>query len=111
LSPPLSPLGELEEGDRLETDVSSNDQCCIFIESDDTFSKEHSFDEPYIVETSEVMPPVEVVGLIHVESFLDLTPTPSLHLFLLPSPFFKFLQTLPSVLLPSMRLLCLTVNV
>ena len=49
---PFAPLGELKEGDGFETDASSDDQCGILVESDDTISKEHSTNEPSIVEFS-----------------------------------------------------------
>ena len=35
------PLGEPEDGDRFETNASSDDECDIFVESKDTFSYEY----------------------------------------------------------------------
>jgi len=51
---PLAPLGELEDRDEFETDAYLNDQCGILVESEDTFFKEHSLDEPCVVHFSEV---------------------------------------------------------
>jgi len=35
---PLAPLGELEKGDRFETDASFDHQCGLLVQSEDTFS-------------------------------------------------------------------------
>jgi len=48
----LAPLGEPEERDGFNSD----NQCGIFVESKDTFIEGQSFDEPFIVEFSEVTP-------------------------------------------------------
>ena len=39
----------------------------MFVEPKDTFSEEHSLDEPYVVELSEVTPYIEPDDLIYVE--------------------------------------------
>ena len=71
----MAPLGELEQGDGFETNVISDNQCGILVESHDTFSKEHSFDEPSVVEFSEVTHYVELTDLISDEFSLNLAPT------------------------------------
>ena len=40
--------------DNFETNASFDDQCGIFVELEDTFIEEHSLEEPYVVELSEV---------------------------------------------------------
>ena len=61
---PLAPLEELEECDEFETDASLDDQCGILVELEDTFTGEHSLDEPFDVEFSEVSPQMELDGPI-----------------------------------------------
>ena len=85
---PLASLGELEEGDRFDVDASFDDQCGILVESEDTFSEEHSFDEPSDMEFSEVTPHIKLNDSIFVESTLDLAPTPSISSLSSPLPFF-----------------------
>jgi len=86
----LVPFGELEEGHGFKIDASSDDQCGISVESEDTFSKEYPFDEPSLMESSEVTPHTGLSDPIHMDSFLDIASTPpflpfssSLLLFLL----------------------------
>jgi len=88
---PLAPLGEREEGDGFETNASLDDKCGILVESEDTFSEEHSLDEPY-VEFSEVSPHIELNNLISDQSFPDIAP---------PSPFSPLPSPLP-IFLPSL---------
>ena len=40
----------------------------MFVEPKDTFSEEHSLDEPYVVELSEVTPYIEPDDPVYVES-------------------------------------------
>jgi len=49
---------------------------CILVELDDTFSEEHSLEEPSIAEFSEVSPHIELHDPISDESSLDLALTP-----------------------------------
>ena len=48
---------------------------CILVELDDTFSEEHSLEEPSIAEFSEVSPHIELHDPISDESSLELAPT------------------------------------
>ena len=97
---PLTSPQQHEEGDRLEIGASFDDQCGIFVELEDTFSEDHSLEEPYLVELSEVTPPMKVVDSTHAESSLDLAPTPPISSpSLLPSPFFIHVWTIPTILL------------
>lgn len=40
------------------------------------FSEDHFVDEPFIVDSSEVTPHMELSNRIHMESSVDLAPTP-----------------------------------
>jgi len=73
---PALALVSPDEGDRFETDASFNNQCSIFVKLENTFAKEYSFEEPYIIKLSEVTPPMGLVDLICVKSSLDLVPAP-----------------------------------
>ena len=77
---PLAPLEEPEEGDKFEPNASIDDQCCIFVESDDIFSDEHSLEESYVMELSEVTSPMELIDPIQVESSLNLALSPPISL-------------------------------
>ena len=95
LSLPSAPLGELEDEDAIETDDSFHTQCGIFVESDDTFTEDHSLNKPFDGDFIEVKPPEELIDLMSVESSLDLAPTPPI------SPLSPSLSILhPSVDLP-----------
>lgn len=48
--------------------------CGILVESDDTFSEEHSLHQPFVMDFSEVTPPDELSDPISDESFPDLAP-------------------------------------
>ena len=89
---PLAPLGELKDGDEFEIDASLDDQCGILVELEDTFSKEHSFDEPSDVDVSEVSPHIELINTNSTDSFPDLAPIPPISP--LSSPFSLFLPSL-----------------
>lgn len=91
---PLAPLGEIEEGDGFKTDASSDDQCGILVESEGTFSDEHSLDEPSVRNFSEVTPLDELSDPFFDESSLDLAPTPPISSLSSPVP----------ILLPSLDL-------
>jgi len=91
LSVPLAPLGEVKEGYDFETDASSNSQCSILVESQDTFSGEHSLNEPTYVDFRKVSPHIELIDPLSDESSSNLDPPLPFHLFLLPSPFFLLL--------------------
>ena len=73
----LAPLGELGEVDGFETDVSFDDQYCTLVESKDTFSEEHSLDELFDVEFSDIAPLDELSEPIS-KSSIDLDPSPSI---------------------------------
>jgi len=88
----LALSGELEEGDGFETDGSIDNQCGTLVESEDTFTKEHSLDEPFDVEFSEVSPHMELDDPISDESFPNLAPT--LPILPLSSPLSIFLPFL-----------------
>ena len=77
---PLAPLGELEEGDGFETNASSDDLCSTFVKSCDTLIEEHSFDEPFVVEFSDVTP-LELIDPISDEPTPDLAPNPPILLY------------------------------
>ena len=49
---------------------------CISVESEDTFFEEHSFDEHFDVDFSEIKPHKELSDPIYVESFHALAATP-----------------------------------
>ena len=87
----MAPLGELEEGDGFETDGSFDNQCGTLVESEDTFTKEHSLDEPFDVEFSEVSPHMELDDPISDESFPDLAPSSPILPLSFPFPFFFLL--------------------
>jgi len=78
----LAPLVDPKKGDKLEIDTSSDDECDIFVELKYTFIKELSFEEPYIVEMHEIIPPRDLLDPFHVKCSLDFAPT------LLIAPFF-----------------------
>ena len=63
------PLGDPEEGDGHETDASFD------FELGDSIFKEHSLEEPYVMDLSEVTSPMKLVDPIHIESFLNLVAT------------------------------------
>jgi len=84
----LAPLGEFGGGDGFETDASFNDQCGLLVESKDTFFEEHSLDEPFDVEFSEVLPHMGLDDPISDESTLDLAPSPPIPSFSSPFPIF-----------------------
>lgn len=70
----MAPLGELEEGDGFETNASFDDQCAIIVELEDTFSDEHSLDEPCIMDFSAVTPPNELIHPIYVQTSVEFAP-------------------------------------
>jgi len=88
---PLDPLRELKEGDDFETDASLDDQCGTIVDLEDTFSEEHSLDEPYVVDFSEVTPPDELSDPFSNESHPNLGPGPPISSFFSPLPFFIIL--------------------
>ena len=75
---PLSSSRERKEGNKLKNDASFDLQCIrdIFVESEHIFIEEDSVEELYVVELSELISPMKLVDHIHVESFLDICPTP-----------------------------------
>ena len=84
---------------------------CILVELDDTFSEEHSFDEPSKVDFSEITPHIDLSDPISAESFPTLASTSPIS-----SLFSSFPILLPSLgplilLLKSLRLLFLAVLV
>jgi len=62
------------------------------LKSEDTFSDEHSLDEPSDVDFSEVTRLDELIDPIFDESLLNLAPTPPISpTFFLPFPIFSLL--------------------
>ena len=91
---PLAPLGEFKEGDGFGTNASSDSQCGILVESEDTFSKEHPLYEPCDVEFSEVSPYIELIDPFSDECSSNLVPAPPI------SSLSSSLPNLPSSLDP-----------
>jgi len=87
-SPPLAPLEE-RKGGGFVSDASSNDRRRILVQLEDTFTKERSIDEPFVVEFSEVTP--ELSDPIHAKFLLDLAPSFPFYPFLPPSKSFTLL--------------------
>jgi len=85
---PLAHLGELKEIDEFKTNISLDDQCGMLVESEDTFSDEHSFDEPSDMEFSGISPYIELINPFCFESSPNLAPTPPISPISSPLPLF-----------------------